>query len=154
MKKWLQKIGLFFSGLINKADRAIKKLSPQVREAFAIGSSIIATINENLSNSDETVEILLKAFPNLTRYDLFISLKSASSAINIGTELYAVDDLESLVKAVSSHLEITKSNDGRKWATISSTLAQLIAQVNAPAGTKSDIFGLLMHTFYQLYVKK
>lgn len=154
-QKIFQKIGIFFHGIFDSADRAIKKLSPELLKAFSIGSGIIDQINTSLdSTPSEILTAIHEKFPGFDPDKIHGALGKVTEGLNIAGDIADSADTNELVATIQNYLKEKKGKDGSTWAKLSSVASKIIGHFFAPEGTKSNVFELLMETFYHLYVKK
>lgn len=148
--KLLAKIGAFFSGLFDAADKAWNKLEPEVQEAMEKGSKILEIINDNVDKAPEFVIDAIERTTGVTKDKLSNGLKQVSDGLNIAKDIED-DSLETTVKNLQVYLE---SLQGGVWAGISSFSAKLLAFAFAPKGTKWATLEMLGEFVYQKIVKK
>lgn len=153
LKTFLAKIGAWFKGLFNAAEKAWDKISPELQSAFLKGSGIVAEINAYAGRTpDEIYEALSAKYPDLTKEKIAEALAQVANVLNVGIDVAASPDIYDVMTAIQAQLD--KSQEGKVWAKKSSLIAKVIAHFFAPEGTKSSIFELLMEFVFQKFVKK
>lgn len=153
MKQLLSKIGLFFKGLFNAAARTWAKVSPEFQEALKQGSGVLAIINSNTSvTSNILIDLILKAYPELTRETLFAGLKGVEKGLNIADRI-AEDNLEATLQNLQTFLAEVKIENSSFWAGTASFGAKLLALAFAPKNTKWATLEALMEFVYHQFIK-
>lgn len=148
--KLIAKIGDFFEGLFNAAQKAWNKLNPEVQEAMEKGSEILAIINKNVTEAPEFVIDIIEKTTGVDREKLLWGLNKVSEGLNVAEAIEA-ESLEDTIKNLQVYLE---SLQGGIWAGISSFSAKLLAFAFAPEGTKWATLEALMEFTYHKIVKK
>lgn len=147
----LDKLGHFFKGLFNEAERAWNKLEPEIQTALLHGSGVIAIVNENLDKTPDFVfELIQKKFPDLTEEKLKAGLVKVNEAFKIAEDINNAD-LLTLLKNLQTFLS---SLHGSFWEGVSSTLAQLLSIALAPEMTPFAKISLLAEFVYNKFIKK
>lgn len=147
----LEKIGSFFKGLFDAAERAYNKLQPEVKKAMVQASEVLSILNKHVNESPEFVIALIqKAFPELDREKMLEGLNKVSEGLNVVDAIEA-ETLEDTVRNLQKYLE---GLQGEKWAGVSSLGAKLLAIFLSPKGVKYAIVELLMEFVYTKFVKK
>lgn len=147
----LEKIGSFFKGLFDAAERAYNKLQPEVKKAMVQASEVLAILNKHVTESpDFVIEIIQKAFPELDREKLLEGLNKVSEGLNVVDAIEA-DTLEETIRNLQKHLEGLQNET---WAGATSLAAKLLAIFLSPKGLKYAIVESLMELVYQKFVKK
>lgn len=149
--KFFARIGDFFKSLFDAAEKTWDKLSPELKKAMEQGSGIIELINGHVDQAPDFVfDLIQKKYPELTRDKIHEVLTLAGRELNLIDEV-TQPDLTQTIQALQKYLD---QKQGKFWATASSLLAQLLAIVLAPSGTKFATVSSLMEFVYQKFVKK
>lgn len=147
----LEKIGSFFKGLFDAAERAYNKLQPEVKKAMVQASGVLDILNKHVNESpDFVIEIIQKAFPELTREKMLEGLNKVSEGLNVVDAIEA-DTLEETVRNLQAYLEGLKD---QRWAAATSFAAKILALFLSPQGIKYSIIEMLMEMVYQRFIKK
>lgn len=150
LKKFFQSIGHFFENLFNAAEHAWNKLEPEAKEALQQASAFVSVINNNVSEAPDFVkEILLQRF-NIGEDKIHTSLTKAATELNLVAGI-ADPDLLTVIQRLQEYL---KNKKGSFWAQASNSLANLLAVIFAPTGTKFARISLLMEFVYQTFFRK
>lgn len=152
LKKFLQKIGNFFEGLFNKAERVWNRLNPDVQKAFIQGSEILQIINQNIDeDGDFILQIIKNRFPNLNVEKLRVGLLKIIEAVNIGKDLSDNPTIPELLDEISLYL---KNKDKEMWAAASALFSKLVAFSLTGKLISWATLELLMEFVYQNFIKK
>lgn len=152
LDSFLGKIGDFFSGLFSSAKKTWAKLSPEIQNALLHGSGIIATINKYVDAAPQfVIDAIVAKYPDLHIDQITQGLKKVAVALNIAIDTND-DDLTVVISKLQQYLASTK-DDGKVWATISHSLAALLAVVLSPAETKVASVTSLLEFVYQHFIK-
>lgn len=144
MKELLQKIGQFFSGLFNAAQRTWNQLPQNVKTAMVDASGILKIFNVYIDKTPEEIKALIEtSYPGLTVEKLSL----VATAWNLS---FTEGDYVSVVGAIQEHL---RPLEGNFWANASDTFASLLAAINAPDGTHYSIISMLMSWVYHRFVR-
>lgn len=147
----LERIGSFFKGLFDAAERAYNKLQPEVKKAMVQASEVLSILNKHVNESPEFVIALIqKAFPELDREKMLEGLNKVSEGLNVVDAIEA-ETLEDTVRNLQKYLEGIKD---QRWAAATSFAAKILALFLSPEGVKYSIIELLMEWTYQRLVKK
>ena len=149
---FLQKIGNFFTGLFDAAEKAWDNVSPEVQKALEQGSAIIAVINENIDEAPDFIfDLIQQRFPDLTKEKIVEALNVAAKEANLTREAVDGDDIVDVIRDLQIYLS---DKEGAFWASASSFLACVLAIVFAPKETKFSTISSLITWVYQAIVKK
>lgn len=147
----LSKIGGFFKGIFDAAERAYNKLQPEVKKAMVQASGVLDILNKNVDKApDFVIELIQKVYPELTREKMLEGLNKVSEGLNVVDAIEA-ETLEETIKNLQKHLE---GLQGQTWAGVSSLAAKLLAVVFSPEGIKWATVETLMEFIYHRFIKK
>lgn len=150
LKKFFEKIGHFFEGIFNAAEHAWKKLEPEAKAALEQASGFVSVINNNLSGSPAFVRELIMQKFGVTEDQVHAVLTKAAGELNLVADIADPDPLVAIQKLQ----QYLSNKQGSFWAQASNGLANLIAVLLAPAGTKFAKISMLMEFVYQTFFRK
>lgn len=150
IEKWLHAIGHFFAGLVDAAEHAWNKLQPDVQTALQQASGFVSVINNNITGSPAFVRELIMQKFGVSEDMVQELLTKAATELNL---LQGVADPDPLV-AIQKLQQYLASKPGGLWAQASNGLANLLAVLLAPAGTKFAKISMLMDLVYHKFFHK
>jgi hypothetical protein len=148
--KLLMCIGHFFSGIFNAAEHAWKNIQPEVRDALQQASGFVSVINNNLDGSPAFVLELIGQRFGITQDQVHATLIKAAEQLNLVGDIADPDPI-AVMKKLQEYLS---KKEGPFWAQASNGLANVLAVILAPAGTKYAKISLLMEYVYQTFFRK
>jgi hypothetical protein len=150
LKKLLASIGHFFEGLFNAAEHAWTKLQPDVKDALQQASGFVSVINNNVTASPAFVRELIMQKFGVSEEQVQTALTKAATELNLVSNVLDPDPLVAIQKLQ----DYLASKKGPFWAQASNGLANVLAVLMAPAGTKFAKISLLMEFVYQTFFRK